>query len=236
MNIEDIAGQFPRFLSQTVTLVGGPKKFIDNLDQESDPLLRNAMIYYAIAVILSLGLELPFVEQMGDFSARLPTAVIVLGIGLLLSNAFITASLRLFGGARSYLENLIVTFYLWGVGVLIWAVGAFLTKGIMKVSTPELFSLYLEYMDLMLAGSTEASDPRFKPILETDIIVVSMLCFAVVQLILIAWFLITWGVYRHTNELKAGRAALALVFCLLCLYPLTRMLMASQLGAGVTLF
>jgi hypothetical protein len=236
MTLEELAGHVPQFMKQTMAMVSGPKRFIGALDLESTDTLRNALIYYALALAVSLGLELPFTGAAAEFSDRLPTAVLVLVGGLALSNAFLTASLRLFGGSRGYLENLIATLYIWGVGVLIWAAGAFITKGVMLVNAPDLFTTYLEYMEFLLAGSTAVSDAKFKPLLETDIIVVSMLLFAVAQLILIAWFLFTWGVYRFINRLKAGRAAWALVFFLLGLYPLTKMLLAAQLGTGVTIF
>jgi hypothetical protein len=236
MTLEELAGHVPLFMKQTVAVVSGPKRFIGALDLKSTDTLRSALIYYALALAISLGLELPFAGEAAKFSDRLPTAVLVLVVGLTLSNAFLTASLRLFGGNRSYLENLVVTLYVWGVGVLIWAAGAFITKGMMFVTVPALFATYLEYMELLLAGSTAVGDARFKPLLETDIIVVSMLFFATVQLVLITWFLFTWGVYRFINHLKAGRAALALVFFLMGFYPLTKMLLAAQLGAGVRLF
>jgi hypothetical protein len=236
MTLEELAAQAPLFIKQTAAMISGPKRFISSIDEQAPDTLRNALIYYVLAVAVSLALELPFTNREGEFGDHLPTAALVLVLGVLLSSALLTGIWRLMGGLGGYQRYLIVTLYIWGVGVLIWAVGALMAKGLMMVQAPSLFPDYLEYMQLLLTNSASINDPKFTALNDSDAMLSAMLFFAAVQVVLIGWFVFSWSTYRAINRLSATRAALAMMLYLLCLYPLSKIFQLAQHAAGVTLF
>jgi len=236
MTLEELAAQAPLFIKQTAAMISGPKRFIASIDAQAADTLRNALIYYVLAVAVSLALELPFTTGEGDFGDHLPSTAVVLVLGVLLSSALLTGVWRVMGARGSFQRYLVVTLYIWGVGVLIWAVGALMAKGLMMVQAPALFPDYLEYMQLLLTNSELINSPKFKALNDSDAMLSTMLFFAAVQVLLIGWFVFSWGAYRATTQLSATRAALAMMLYLLCLYPLSRIIQLAQHAAGITLF
>jgi hypothetical protein len=236
MNLNEMASQAPLFIKNTVAIFSGPKRFISALRLESSDALRSALIYYALAIAVSLALELPFVGQTGGFSDQLPTVVLFFTVGILLSNVLITLALYVVGGRSGYRNNLVVTCYIWGMSALIWSTGALMSKGVVIIQEPSLLPQYLEYMQLLLAKSEAIKDPQFEVIGQSVGVLQAILVFAAFLVVLMVWFLFSWAGYRSINILSGQRSIVALIIFLICLYPLTKIMSAIQHAIGLMLF
>lgn len=236
MSFSDLARQVPRFTNQILGLVSGPKRFATRLDLQALDTLPDALILYVIALMINFILESPFVSLMQEFwtAAALTAVFHVLALFILTSLLFI--SWRIVGGKGDFRGHLILTLYFWGISVVIWSLSAFAARGVMKVLRPESFNLYEEYMEFLFLNSNEIKAERFGALHDSNELLFSMFVLLAGFLVLLAWFIATWGAFRSLNDQTRVRSLGAMLLFLILAYPIHLLLTAGQYAAGINIF
>ena len=236
MNFPDLAKRVPRFADQFLGLINGPKRYLASLDLAAPDALADALLFFALALIVDAILGIPFAGEGADFWRDTAVAVVFQVLGLFAMSVLLFIAWRLLGGRAPLRHHLIYTLYLWGISVLILSFSNIAAKGVMMVRRPDWFELYREYMTYLLVGSPEIEAEKFAALAESDALFLAMLVLLAGHLLMLAWFATGWGAYRVLNDSTRNRSALALLIFLVLAYPLNYLLMAGQHAAGIPVF
>ena len=236
MKLADLAKQAPRFVGQTLGLLGGPKRVAAALDADSAQALTDALFYYAFALIVAFVLDTPFADTTLEYWTAAAVTVLFEVLVLIAMTVLLFASWRLVGGRGSLRAHLVPSLYFWGIGVLVWSLAAVVSKGIMSIRRPGSLQLYDEYVELLLSGSVAVESEKYRELVESDAMMQAMAAMLIGQLALILWFFLTWGAYRAVNAATKRRSAFAMILFLALGYGAASLLLAAQHALGINTF
>ena len=236
MKAEDLIPQAADLVNQLVKFVSGPGAFVRQLDFSADDTFKNALLFYALTVVLSVMLEGFFISGGSDFFESVKNTVIFQVLSLLVISGLLHVSWKLVGGAVSYRVHTILACYFLGVSMVIWSVGALLSKGYLKSRVGEQFEHAVEFINLLLTGSEIRDEPVYQEIAHNPEVTNALLIFAVGIVLAMVWLLISWGAYRELNRRNRVQAGVALAIFLAANYPVGWLFQIVQRAADITLF
>lgn len=236
MKAEDLIPQAANLVNQLVSFVSAPRAFVRQLDFSADDVFRNALLFFALTVVLSVMLEGFFIPDESDFFESIKNTVIFQVLFLLVISGLLHLSWRLVGGEAGYRIHTILACYFVGVSMVIWSVGALLSKGYLKSRVGDQFEHAVEFINLLLIDSASRDDPLYQEIARNPEVVNGLLIFAVGIVLALIWLLISWGAYRELNKRTMRQAALALLIFLVANYPVGWLFQIVQQAADIALF
>jgi len=236
MKAEDLVPQAAELVNQLVKFVSGPRAFIRQLDFSADDTFKNALLFYALTVVLSILLEGFFVSGGGDFFESIKNTVIFQVLFLLVVSGLLHLSWKLVGGQVAYRVHTILACYFVGVSMVIWSVGALLSKGYLKSRIGDQYEHAVEFINLLLSDTAASAKPAYQEIARNPEVTNALLIFAAGFVLAMVWLLVSWGAYRELNRRSLAQAGIALAIFLVANYPVGWLFQIVQQAANITLF
>ena len=218
-----------------MSLVTRPKRFLASLKPED--AINRAIFFFLVSVSVALVFELSFISKAVDAPFLVAKTVVSHLLAAIALALFTFFGFSIVGGKASPLHHLMVVFYISGVYFLFYAPLAAAAKGIVLHETPQLYPLFIEFMNSM-ALPIRRDATRFAPLFEGESNVMLCALLFVIALVLfsIAWIIACWGALRQISGVSRSRSIVAFVLVQLFGLVLGFVLNATMAGLGIVLF
>lgn len=236
MKAEDLIPQAGNLVAQLVAIVSGPIKFSTSIDFSKGNTFKDALLFFALTVIISVMLDNFYTTSELSFFESIKNVVIFNVVVLLVSSAMIFASWKLVKGTATYRQQTILVCYFTGISLVIWSISALLSKGYLKHQLDADFDHAIDFINLLLTNSEKINLPEYQAIAANPEVVNGLLIFAMGIVVSIIWLLISWRSYRALNNRSLGQATIALMIFLALSYPVTWLFQIAQFEANIMLF
>ena len=189
--------------------------------------LHDALIFVGITIGLGFLLQAPTLPPESDFLLTATGMAAFKVIAILLFSAVIHGCFRLLGGKGAFLRTLAAYIYAVSPLYLALVVMSLIAQGLVRAYDPEL-GLLVRSNPLYFLQEPEAL-ARFErealP-LATAMLAVNWLS----NLVMIVWFIICLGAFRHIHGVTRGRSALACVLIFIAWWPYAMILFFLIIG------
>ncbi len=215
--LQTIIHYIPAYLAEFLSLISGPKQFINRKNLQELEGLHDALLFMglslALAFILSLPLHPPEKDlwtYLGVFAAAIFVAVILSAIGL-------RFAWFLVGGKAPLMSFVIIYAYYAGVIMLIFAIFMIASQGVIKAYDPDLYSQLLEITKMDRTQSESALENI--DVYSNKIFIIANLVNGAGDLVAGIWFFIGWGAFRESNNLSKVRSFFAAMIVIAMYIP-----------------
>ncbi|MFT6269583.1 MAG: hypothetical protein ACJAVV_002409 [Alphaproteobacteria bacterium] len=236
MKADDLIPQAGNFVTQFVAIVSGPKKFSTSIDFSKDTTFKDALLFFALSVVISVMLDNFYTTSAVSFFESIKNVVIFNVVLLLVSSAMIFISWKLVKGTATYRQQTTLVCYFTGISLLIWSVSALLSKGYLKHNLGTDFEHAIAFINLLLTNSDKTRLPEYQAIAANSAVTNGLLIFACGIIVSFLWLLVSWRSYRILNKRSWGQAIIALLVFLMLSYPVTWLFQIVQYEASIILF
>ena len=200
----------PRYLEDLLSLVTRPKQWLLALLEQNDAL-NQAIVFFVISLGLPLLFGLPFPSQEVDIWFLISKHVTFHLFAAISLALIFFLSFAAVGGRARPSRFLIVTFYISGVGFLIWAMLAASAKGVVLGTTPQLYPVFIEFANdtiLPITRHDYANPDTFSPLLEGGTLapLVALLIVYLIHVLNFIWLVACWGAFRSICKVSRVRS------------------------------
>lgn len=236
MSFDGLLKSIPDYINRLLRLVGNPRDFFAANDPGNDKALKQALLFLFSSTLIAFVLRVPFLGNESAYWTTATVTVVFYTPTAVVLGCVAHVCCRLFGGRGSLTGNVAIFSYFAGVSVLLFALVSLAAKGVIKARLPDQFTLYQDYMTLLLSGAPGLDDARFATLDESRELLISMLVLAGGYLLIAAWLVSAWRAFGPWNGLQGWRIAAALVVFLVVGYGVSILLGLAQVAVGVALF
>jgi hypothetical protein len=141
--IKLVLAQIPKYISNLLTLISQPKRFIRKKRDHSDESLTEAFTFLGITFVLDLILKSSFIPEETNFWQYIGTRGVYDLMEIILLSTVVRFSWRLVGSNSPFVRFLIPTCYLYATFAIAAAIHQLFAYGIAKVWDVELYNLLL---------------------------------------------------------------------------------------------
>lgn len=218
-----ILKQVPKYFSDFVGVLGGPKSFVRTRNDGGEQSLAEALSFFAISFFLLMVLSWPLMRtQVESIQFLLARGVFIL-IMMAAYTGLVMLAWRMLGGRAPFGRYFVISCYYTGVALIFQALLLLCGVGVAQIFAPELTPNLVDTLTHI-----RPPDPKVTELLSgpdgTRYLVV-MLAFNLILLfgffVAVVWSVVGWGAYREINglskrrSLAAGAIAAVLMLCAL---------------------
>ena len=237
--LEGIAAYGPRYLGELIAIFSGPKRFMAALELDAPDLLSRALLFYVMSLSIAFVFQLPFRAPAEELWIPFVVTMSVSLVSIFINTALVMLAFRMVGGSGSLQHHLILSFFVLGPFNVLISLIAAASKGIVKLRSPELLSLYDEAFEkaFLPLNFGDPANARFIPLVENGAtLAATLFTFVAVYSFTLTWMILTWGGFRHLNSVARGRSALAMLLMLLLTVPTSIAVLAAKFALGVEVY
>ncbi len=218
-----VLNQIPKYFSNFISVLVGPKSFVRGRNDTSQQALAEAMTFYGISFVITMILTWPLMPTHVESARFLATRALVNFIMVAIGAALTLVSWRFVGGRAQFASYFVISCYY--VGVLI--VGLMLiflcALGVVKALDPALYPILAEssaHIQLVNEKlNALINDPTNRK--HFTVMLIYDLIFFIGLIAMLLWSILGWGAYREINGLSKMRSfvagIIAFVFTLIAL-------------------
>lgn len=207
-----ILKQIPKYFSNFISILGGPKTFIRQHNDDKQETITEAMIFLGISIVIAMIIMWPLVPAQIESARFLATRSLLYLILTALGAGLALASWKLVGGNASFGKYFVINCYYGGVVIVCMMLILTCALGVVILLDPELYPMLAESSILLRNTLNEKlaaliNDPNNKTHLMVWALFYLIYFFGASLLGL--WSIIGWGAYREINGLSKGRSFVA---------------------------
>lgn len=207
--LERVIGVIPAYVSDFLSFISGPKKFIlDRLDQD-ESAMQNALVFFGVSFAISWIIKAPLMRSVSplDPLSQFGTEAAFVFICAGAYGGAIYVAWRLVGGKAGLSRFFVIHFHFAGVLLIIMA-GTFLaTMGIIRAGDAHL---YKEMFDAAEGGRMYSFVlENAEALMAHRPFLISLIVFYVGCAGGLLWIFTGWGAYRKLNQMTKLQSALA---------------------------
>jgi hypothetical protein len=215
--LEKVVAIGPGYLSDLLSLIQQPKRFVASRVSKDPVLIRDALAFLTISFALGWIVKMSFLRS-APWLEVLPDAAFVL-MEVLAYGAAVCLAWRVVQGRAELQKIFVIHFYYSGVFLLLMAVWFMLLTGIMRSADPVFYAAYMEAIHsgtlLSFVQEREVQATQSPAAIPTALGVIAGASAAM------AWVFAGWGAYRELNRLSKLRSAIAATVFVVLWFPIS---------------
>ncbi|MEH6447017.1 MAG: hypothetical protein V7784_24245 [Oceanospirillaceae bacterium] len=236
MSFETLLKLIPEYLDQLLKLISGAKPFFSDIDLAATSSRKTALIFFFNTVFLAFALKVPFVGEAESYWQTAMSTVVLCTFATVIFSLTAFICCKVMGGIAPLLSHVTIMCYFSAMSVLIYSIFSGVAKGIVKSNLPDEYENYLEYVNLLIAGSREIEVAKYLAIANSNTTYTSLLVLIVGISLILLWLIVIWRVLATTNMLNSVRGLAALFLFLIVGYGASYAVGLLQAAVGLKQF
>jgi hypothetical protein len=219
--LDKLLAEIPRYARRFVDLLTSPKRFVAQLDLDSEVAVQDAFTFLAVTFGLAYIVQIPLLATSQNKEAMFGASAVLTAMGFVLSVAVLALSWRLVGGHPNFRKIVIYSCYFSSVSTIIWLGFTLMGIAVFKGFDPAMAG------PVFGGGTPDAVDLTKSTGYMWFLALVGFGMLAVY-----VWIFWIWGAYRNLTQVSQLRSAAAFVvfFVLGVVSLLLQILMAGSMS------
>jgi hypothetical protein len=226
-----ILNQIPKYFSDFIKCLAGPKGFVRARSDDSQQALAEAMTFLGISFAFSMLLFWPLMPAQVESTRFLVGRGLLYLILVAAGTAVTLVSWRCVGGRAPFGRFFVISCYYVGVVIVCQTLILLCAYGVVKIFDLELYPVLvdsttrLQFGDTRLTGMINGAGGRRHVIV---LLIFYFIMLVVDPIAVTIWSVLGWGAYREINGLSKGRSFAAGVIASLLTFLIIPFLLLLQ--------